>query len=303
MFLSLALCWTCPLLEKAVSPVLFLFSQLAYPKPSDEGIAASVLITISRPFLQKPHLTWSACCEITVHLPNLPCCILSSRLFSKGHCLPLSISLLTDFHHADIYPTLNSQFLDSFPVSNYPVLIRPQLLTPMSIKSCIYVTASQISILRIPFSNHQLPALQFTSFSMLTLTTSQSLPIHSPQNLLLSSTQEPFVLTSISDQRALPLPSNSPVKPQSYFFCLLSLYKQVNMATHGSPLKITSSPDRHGSVGWESIHNMKGRRFDSQAGLMPELQAQSLVGVCNASMFLSHIDVSLPLPPFPSLQK
>ena len=115
MFLSLALCWTCPLLEKAVSPVLFLFSQLAYPKPSDEGIAASVLITISRPFLQKPHLTWSACCEITVHLPNLPCCILSSRLFSKGHCLPLSISLLTDFHHADIYPTLNSQFLDSFP--------------------------------------------------------------------------------------------------------------------------------------------------------------------------------------------
>ena len=70
------------------------------------------------------------------------------------------------------------------------------------------------------------------------------------------------------------------------------------------------SPGRCGSVGQASSHKLKGPGFDSQSGRMPGLQVQSPVRAhavpgwkCtmgNQSMFLSHIDVSLPVL-FPSL--
>ena len=50
----------------------------------------------------------------------------------------------------------------------------------------------------------------------------------------------------------------------------------------------------------------KGHRFDSRSGHMPRLLVQSPVGAHirgNQSMFLSHIDVSLPSFPFHSLSK
>ena len=55
---------------------------------------------------------------------------------------------------------------------------------------------------------------------------------------------------------------------------------------------VSDGPDWRGSVGLSSSRKVKGRWFISWSGRMPGLQVQSLVGVC---MFLSHIDVSLPL--------
>ena len=55
---------------------------------------------------------------------------------------------------------------------------------------------------------------------------------------------------------------------------------------------------------WISSCNPEGHRFGSWSGHMPGLQVQLPIEVClggNQSMFLSHIDVSLPLPPCPSL--
>ena len=68
------------------------------------------------------------------------------------------------------------------------------------------------------------------------------------------------------------------------------------------------SPNLCGSVGWVSPCKVKGPRSDSLSGHMPRLRVRSLAGACtwgNLSMFLSHIDVSLPLflPSLPSLQK
>ena len=59
---------------------------------------------------------------------------------------------------------------------------------------------------------------------------------------------------------------------------------------------------------WVSSCKAKDRRFDSRSGHMPGLWARFPVGVHvrgKWSMFLSHIDVSLPLflPRFPSLKK
>ena len=67
--------------------------------------------------------------------------------------------------------------------------------------------------------------------------------------------------------------------------------------------KRLSGLSQRGSVGRVPSRKAKGRMFDSQSGHMPELRAQSLVRV--QLMFLSHIDVSLPLllPPFSSLSK
>ena len=54
-----------------------------------------------------------------------------------------------------------------------------------------------------------------------------------------------------------------------------------------------------------SSHTPKGCEFYPQLGHIPRLQVQSPVGQHtggNHSMFLSHIDVSLPLSPSPSHQ-
>ena len=51
-------------------------------------------------------------------------------------------------------------------------------------------------------------------------------------------------------------------------------------------------------------YKLKGCGFNSQSGHMPRLWVQSLVGVLmggNRPMFLSHIDISLPLSPSLSL--
>ena len=64
-----------------------------------------------------------------------------------------------------------------------------------------------------------------------------------------------------------------------------------------------------GSVGWAFSRKAKVCRFDSLSGHVPGLWVWSPVGVCmrgNQLMFVSHINVSLPifLPPFPpSLKK
>ena len=53
-----------------------------------------------------------------------------------------------------------------------------------------------------------------------------------------------------------------------------------------------------GSVDWTWACRLKGWQFDSQSGHMPGLWARSSVAgmqEANWSMFLSHIDVSLPL--------
>ena len=51
----------------------------------------------------------------------------------------------------------------------------------------------------------------------------------------------------------------------------------------------------------ELSHKAKGRRFNSQSGHMPGMQARSPVRACERQQ---HTDVSLPffLPPFPSLK-
>ena len=51
-------------------------------------------------------------------------------------------------------------------------------------------------------------------------------------------------------------------------------------------------------VGWASSYKVKGHQFNSWSGHMPGLQVQSQVGAhtrSNESVFLSRIDVSLPL--------
>ena len=61
---------------------------------------------------------------------------------------------------------------------------------------------------------------------------------------------------------------------------------------------IIVGPDRCGSVGRASSHKAKGHQFDSQSGCLPRL----LPTRGNLSVFLSHINGSLPLflPPFSS---
>ena len=69
-------------------------------------------------------------------------------------------------------------------------------------------------------------------------------------------------------------------------------------------LKHQHSPDRCVSVDWVSSYKVKGPRLDSQSGHMLGLWVRSPVGVCargSRLMFLFHMDVSLFLPPFPSL--
>ena len=68
------------------------------------------------------------------------------------------------------------------------------------------------------------------------------------------------------------------------------------------------SPEQRDSVGWVSSHKVKGYWLDSQSGHVTGLQVQFPVRVHmrgNQLMFLSHVDVSLPLfiPSFPSLWK
>ena len=70
--------------------------------------------------------------------------------------------------------------------------------------------------------------------------------------------------------------------------------------------KIYYSPDRCGSVGWASSCKAKDLLLDPQSGHLPGLWVQSPVRVhtrSNQSMFLSHIDVSLPPLLPPSLSK
>ena len=64
------------------------------------------------------------------------------------------------------------------------------------------------------------------------------------------------------------------------------------------------SPGWCGSVGWVSTCKAKSCWFSSWLGHVPGLWVRSLVRACvkdNKLMFLSPIDVSLPLIPFPSL--
>ena len=66
------------------------------------------------------------------------------------------------------------------------------------------------------------------------------------------------------------------------------------------------SPGWCDSVGGVLPRKPKGSQFNSRSGHMPGLRVWSPVRVCardNPQMFLSHMDVSLPLflPPFSSL--
>ena len=63
------------------------------------------------------------------------------------------------------------------------------------------------------------------------------------------------------------------------------------------------NPEKCGSVGCVSFHNVKGLWFDSLSGALPALRVH-LVGAHtkgHRSMFLPHMAVPLPLfiPPFP----
>ena len=66
-------------------------------------------------------------------------------------------------------------------------------------------------------------------------------------------------------------------------------------------------PDCCGSVSWTSSHKPKGPQFGSQSGHIPGLRAKFPVGGVQeaTNLFLSHIDVSLPLflSSFPSKNK
>ena len=62
--------------------------------------------------------------------------------------------------------------------------------------------------------------------------------------------------------------------------------------------KIIPKPWLGGSVGWSIVPYTKSCGFDSQSGNIPRSWVQSPVGECsrgNSSMFLSLINVSLPL--------
>ena len=90
---------------------------------------------------------------------------------------------------------------------------------------------------------------------------------------------------------------------KGYFitFTLLPIYCRLTYQT-----KEKHCHDQDGSAGCASSRKAKGHRFDSLLELVPGLQFRSWVGACvrsNWSMFLSHINVSLPLflPRFPSL--
>ena len=68
-------------------------------------------------------------------------------------------------------------------------------------------------------------------------------------------------------------------------------------------IKISLGPDQCGSVCWASSRKVKGHRFNSWSGHMPGFWDQSSVEACAGvtNLFLSHIDVSVPLflPSFP----
>ena len=79
------------------------------------------------------------------------------------------------------------------------------------------------------------------------------------------------------------------------------IIKQINKQT---ATIIQCSPDQCGSVDRVLSCRVKGCWLDSRSGHMPRLWADALVCARGSqSMFLSHIDVSLPLflPPFPFL--
>ena len=83
--------------------------------------------------------------------------------------------------------------------------------------------------------------------------------------------------------------------------CLVTLLRRLSTQTAVCCfIKKTVSPEWYGSVGWASSHKAKGCRFNSWSGHMPGLWVRAPYGACTRSnqlMFLSHVDVSLPLPP------
>ena len=91
---------------------------------------------------------------------------------------------------------------------------------------------------------------------------------------------------------------------------LSSVIKLSHLAPSHGALKLWVHPDHCGSGGWASSCKSEGHWFDSWSGHVTGLWGPSLVRECvrgNWSMFLSHIDVSLPpfllpfFPPFPLL--
>ena len=80
------------------------------------------------------------------------------------------------------------------------------------------------------------------------------------------------------------------------------------LVSSGKEKEKESSSDQGGSVGWEWSCTVKDHWFNSQSGHIPALWVWSPVGACmggSQSMFLSHINVSLPffLPAFLCLSK
>lgn len=112
--------------ETAPQPswLLFLFSQLTYHKLGGGGhgwlIPHFYFQIMSCPSSLKNHISFEVH-AVRLHLfttshYNWSHCMSSSMEFSKGHYLPLSSSLLTDFFHVEHSPnTLNIQFLDYLP--------------------------------------------------------------------------------------------------------------------------------------------------------------------------------------------
>ena len=97
------------------------------------------------------------------------------------------------------------------------------------------------------------------------------------------------------------------VKPWTEWIAYCCTFRITCLVTAVNTAKIQCShPGWCGSVDWVQAYKLKGRRFYCQEGHMPGLQARSSFGGHvrgKQSMFLSHINVSLPLflPPFLSL--
>lgn len=166
-------------------------------------MAASFLATC-RPFLflllSKNHIPFEVY-AVRLHLVSFLCCTPSSTEgFSKGHCLPLSTSLLSDFHHIGTHHHHEPPvpWLPPSPPTN---LSSPQLSYllhwPEKLVIIYYYAAPEISISWNPFSDHH-----WLSHSPLFVGSHlQPYGIHLSIDLSTVQHMRTSVLTSILDQR------------------------------------------------------------------------------------------------------